>query len=421
MRGWAGAGFALAVACAPAPPPPCVGFVGDLSLGRGLGERLLRQGPAPGLLEPGVLEPATAWIGNLEGALTPSPDAACLAPEGLCLGFSPADLPALDRLPLAALSLANNHALDHGEDGRVATWAALAARELQPLSEEGGPHFLDHRGQRLGLVAVDLSRRDPSDLPRVERALLQVRRARAEADLVAVLPHWGIEEEAALGPEQEVLAARFHLWGADLVAGSGAHVAQEVACTGQTLTAWGLGNFLFDDPPGSPRGGLALRCCAEDGAGEDGVWGCLARPTLSEGRWPRSDRTRAEVECTIPRRSPPDLRWKAHRAAADFVSVEPFPPAGDGAFLALWMQPSTFDDAMALRPLVFSVQGGRATDLWRGTALGRPLVAARVLADGRLCAIERGDSFLAPDPDTLRRQELAYRWTGFGFAAEGGC
>lgn len=411
MSGWAGPWLALAVACAPAPPPPCVGFVGDLSLGRGLGARLLRQGPAPGLLEPD-----TAWVGNLEGALAPSPDAACQAPEGLCLGFSPADLAALDALPLAALSLANNHALDHGEDGRAATRAALAGRGLRALSEEGGPHFVDHRGLRLGLVAVDLSRRKPSDLPRVERALLQVRRARAEADLVAVLPHWGIEEVAALGPEQQALAARFHLWGADLVAGSGAHVAQELACTDPTLTAYGLGNFLFDDPPGSPRGGLALRCCAEEGA-----WDCLARPTLSEGRWPRRDPARAEVECTIPRRPPPDLRWKAHRAAAAFVSVEPFPAGGDGAFLALWMQPSTFDDALALRPLVFSVQGGRATDLWRGTALGRPLVAARVLADGRLCTIERGDSFLDPEPDTLRREERAYRWTGFGFVAEGGC
>lgn len=408
-------GLWLVVACSQATPttspPTCLGFVGDVALGRGLGARLQRQGPPTALLEA-----ETTWIGNLEGALAPSPEAPCLAPDGLCLGFTEADLGALLALPLSTLSLANNHALDHGPEGQAATVQALRAAGRQPLTEAQGPHLLDLDGLRVGLVAIDLSRRGPGDLPRVERALRQIRRARAEAELVVVLPHWGIEEETALGPEQEALAARFQTWGADMVVGSGAHRAQALRCEPATLTAYGLGNFLFDDPPGSPRDGLALRCCAEEGS-----WECRARPTLSEGRWPRPDDRRPTAACSLARRPPPDLGWKAHRAADSFLSVEPFPPAGAGGWLALWEQPSTFDDTVALRPLVFRVRDGRATDLWRGTALAGPLVAARVLADGRLCTIERGDTFLAPDPSTLAREERAYRWNGFGFDAAGSC
>jgi hypothetical protein len=61
----------------------------------------------------------------------------------------------------------------------------------------------------------------------------------------------------------------------------------------------------------------------------------------------------------------------------------------------------------------------RIVDIWRGTALARPLIAARLIdVGGRtlLCAIHRADSFLAPQPNTPKRVYTVYRWTGFGFA-----
>jgi hypothetical protein len=92
--------------------------------------------------------------------------------------------------------------------------------------------------------------------------------------------------------------------------------------------------------------------------------------------------------------------------------------AGEGAFLALHRQPSTFDDEVGLRPYVFRVEGDRTIDMWRGTALAFPLVAARLIdVGGRelLCALHRGDSFMVRRTETLERRWVVYRWTGFGF------
>ncbi len=92
--------------------------------------------------------------------------------------------------------------------------------------------------------------------------------------------------------------------------------------------------------------------------------------------------------------------------------------AGDGAFFALHRQLSSFDGENALRPYVFRAADGRTVDLWRGTALAFPLIAARLVEFGGrelLCALHRGDSFLVRRPETLERRWVAYRWTGFGF------
>lgn len=113
----------------------------------------------------------------------------------------------------------------------------------------------------------------------------------------------------------------------------------------------------------------------------------------------------------------PPAGWETHPRAAEFVHVEPF-TTEPGLWLALVRAPSGFDDEDALRPYVFAREGDRWVDRWRGTALARPLVEARlvVTAHGeRLCALHRGDSFLAPDPSTPARRWRAYRWTGFGF------
>jgi hypothetical protein len=85
---------------------------------------------------------------------------------------------------------------------------------------------------------------------------------------------------------------------------------------------------------------------------------------------------------------------------------------------------SSFDREDALRPYVFRVQREGATaaprivDIWRGTALARPLVAASLFewhGSQLLCAIHRDDTFLDPKPNTMKRVRLIYRWSGFGF------
>jgi hypothetical protein len=128
--------------------------------------------------------------------------------------------------------------------------------------------------------------------------------------------------------------------------------------------------------------------------------------------------------CTVDA-APPDRSWLAHPARASLLFVQPFTAAGPRTFFALRRHWSSFDREEALRPYVFRVEPATATgrarivDVWRGTALARPLVAARLIpwrGSQFLCAIHRDDTFLKPNPATRGRIHTLYRWTGFGFA-----
>jgi len=412
----------------------CVTFVGDVSLARGVARELhaRNQSPWQAMGEGAMTVLAGAWIGNLEGAVSPPSSPRCPRADGLCLGIAAPDLKWLTTAPFRALSLANNHSNDFGPKARAQTAAGLAELGIEAVTAERSPVLLTPmlatRGKEAAptwaLVALNLAglSADETRLA-VEKARLQVGLARAHTPLVAVLPHWGREGSPLPTPQQESVADILAAWGATVVAGNHAHVVQTTACNSTAAIYFGLGNHLFDQAVGAALLGQAVTCCPSP-------WGatltCTAHSTA---------RTEAS---TAPRLLPsddppnvcsvstvtPDRRWLLHPGRDSFLFVQSFPSAGNGAFLVLRRHYSPFDREDALRPYVFRVQQGpegtRTVDVWRGTALARPLVAARLIRVGgreRLCAIHRGDSFLHPDPQTSARVRLVYRWTGFGFVA----
>ena len=275
------------------------------------------------------------------------------------------------------------------------------------------------------LVALNLVGLSADDTrTAVERARLQVGLARARTPLVAVLAHWGREGSALPTPQQESAAEILTAWGATVVAGSHARVVQTTICNPTAAIYFGLGNHLFDQAASATRVGQAVTCCPSP---SHGTLTCTARTTArtEASAAPRLEPASADIPsvCTVAAAAP-DRRWLRHPGRDAFLFVQSFRSAGEGAFLALRRHFSSFDNEEALRPYVFRVEEGsggpRTVDVWRGTALARPLVAARIIeVDGRehLCAIHRGDSFLRNDPRTPRRARQVYRWTGFGFAA----
>jgi poly-gamma-glutamate synthesis protein (capsule biosynthesis protein) len=83
--------------------------------------------------------------------------------------------------------------------------------------------------------------------------------AAKEADLVIVSVHWGGEYQAAPSPRQQSIANALAGAGAGLIIGHGPHVLQRVEWIGETLVAYSLGNFLFDQPyPADCRWGAIL-------------------------------------------------------------------------------------------------------------------------------------------------------------------
>jgi len=67
-----------------------------------------------------------------------------------------------------------------------------------------------------------------------------------------VFLHWGTEGETCPTERQETLADELIAAGADMVVGSHAHRLQGAGRDGAALVAYGLGNFVFYSPDGSP-------------------------------------------------------------------------------------------------------------------------------------------------------------------------
>lgn len=73
----------------------------------------------------------------------------------------------------------------------------------------------------------------------------QVRRAKAGADVVIAVVHWGIEGAACPGPEITSLGAALLRAGATVVLGSHPHVLQPIVRKATGVIAYSLGNFVF--------------------------------------------------------------------------------------------------------------------------------------------------------------------------------
>jgi poly-gamma-glutamate synthesis protein (capsule biosynthesis protein) len=163
----------------------------------------------------------------------------------------PEAIAALRAAGLDAVSLANNHALDAGETGLRETVVALHVAGIASLANY----------QSARLPACHLLAFDDSVAPLdVEAASDAVSAAAREAAVVVVSIHWGGEYQAAPGPRQEALARALAEAGADIIVGHGPHVLQRVEWVGETLVAYSLGNFLFDQPyPTDCHQGAILR------------------------------------------------------------------------------------------------------------------------------------------------------------------
>ncbi len=398
----------------------CITFVGDVMLARGVAREIAARKKSPWTELAASPTLAPAWVGNFEGAVLPTPGSPCTKSDGLCLGVEPRTLEWLKGSPFRALSIANNHVGDFGTAGHDATKTALAAIGIVPVDKVTGPTVLDLDGSAWALVSINLAGNTALERQTaLERARLQIGLARAQTGRVVVLPHWGREGKAFPAPEQELWAELFTRWGATLIVGSHAHVVQPARCGHEVATYFGLGNLLFDEAGAPTREGLAVTCCP-DNAGfrcsttrtvrsVTSVYPTMAKVDREE--WPETP------DCSV-RTDAPDRRWLIHPARETLAFVQPFRAASPDAFFALRRHISSFDHEKALRPYVFRIDGARVIDVWRGTALARPLVAARLFewrGSQLLCAIHRDDTFLDPHPQTMKRVRLVYRWTGFGF------
>jgi hypothetical protein len=249
----------------PEPPrPTTLTVVGDLMLTRGVTD------PA-GALRPMAarLGGADLTVGNLENTLSRSGP-----PQqgGDSFGAEPEVVQLLAGAGFDAVSLANNHVGDFGEQALLDTVRRLRQSPVVPfgagngLAEAARPALLERHGVRfafLGFNAIGetpaAGRRSPgalsvrmpprtgplsaSDLGLVTR---QVRRVADRADVVVVLPHWGTQYTHVPEPVQRLVGRRLVDAGASLVVGGHPHWVQGLDVHRGRVIAHSLGNFVFD-------------------------------------------------------------------------------------------------------------------------------------------------------------------------------
>ena len=190
---------------------------------------------------------------NLEGVILPNvpealPHMTIAMPQELTI-------PWLKQLNVAAVGLANNHAMDLGPVGLEETKAALDAA--------GIPHF--GQGERIDLgqlTLIGLTDLDSSGPPfsgLIGADLLDRLVVEDAARPVVAYVHWGREYETTPSARETELAQEMRLRGVTVIAGAHPHVTDGRLATlggGETLMAYSLGNFLFDQTAETASGTL---------------------------------------------------------------------------------------------------------------------------------------------------------------------
>jgi Bacterial capsule synthesis protein PGA_cap len=247
-----------------------IGILGDVMLGREVGQRLAAGTPedvwAPELCE--ITSALELLVCNLECAVSERGRPTELVKSSRHPFFfraPPQAVMSLRAIGVDAVGIANNHALDFGPEALSDTIRHLqdagidAAGAGKGTARARGGIVATGPNMRVGLVAV--SDHPPEFAAGPERLGIsygalregvpawlidEIRHLRQTCDLVLAFPHWGPNMTIRPAPWQRRVAAEMLRAGADLVAGHSAHVFHGIEQTEHGLVAYDLGDALDD-------------------------------------------------------------------------------------------------------------------------------------------------------------------------------
>lgn len=235
-----------------------IAAVGDIMLARNITTLMDQHGAFyPFERVAGLLQNAGLTIANMEGTFT---ERGVAADKLYTFRTPPRFAAGLAQAGIDIVSLGNNHAADFGREGIEDTTAALDGAGVQHagagLDETAArrPVFVEAQGLRIAfLSSTDVMENTFAgpDTPGVALATVatidaDVRAARAQADVVIMALHSGVEYTDAPQPGQQRLARAAIDAGALLVLGSHPHALQGWERYHGGLIAYSLGNFVFD-------------------------------------------------------------------------------------------------------------------------------------------------------------------------------
>ncbi|AFC28785.1 hypothetical protein PM3016_1879 [Paenibacillus mucilaginosus 3016] len=235
-------------------------FVGDVMFAGRVEDIVKKNGYAyPFEQVKSYLEKADLTVANLETPITASGTAQS---KEYVYRSSPLALPELKGAGVDLVNLANNHTMDYGEKGLLDTLDHLDAQGIRRVgggrsADEAYHHeIVDQNGMKIAFLGFSEVLPDASwfagagkpglaESYSVKRPLEAIAKARAEADLVVVIAHWGEEREERMNEKQRDLAHQYIDAGADLIIASHPHVLQGFEQYNGKWIAYSLGNFIF--------------------------------------------------------------------------------------------------------------------------------------------------------------------------------
>jgi poly-gamma-glutamate capsule biosynthesis protein CapA/YwtB (metallophosphatase superfamily) len=247
---------------------PTIGLLGDVMLGRGVAHQLTEVPPervwSDELRE--LCAACDAVVCNLECCISERGGPTERIPgKPFFFRAPPVAVDALRSIGVAAVSLANNHALDFEEDALADTLEHLAAAGIAAAGA-GPDEKHARRGAvfaagdlKVGLLAVtDHPAEYAAGAERPGVAFADLRagladwipaelgRLREETDLVVVFPHWGPNMTTEPARWQRQRARELIASGADVVAGHSAHVFHGIEWVDGHPVPYDLGDALDD-------------------------------------------------------------------------------------------------------------------------------------------------------------------------------
>lgn len=184
----------------------------------------------------------------------------------------PENVNLLHEMGVDIVSLANNHAYDHGEVALLDTLEILdeaglkyvgAGRNLEEASEAS---YFEINGVRVGiLAATQIERLDTPDTKgatensagvlrcfsekELNHVLSVVEKAKENCDVLIVYIHWGTENTDVLDWAQPYQADLISKAGADLIVGAHPHCLQGLDSVNGVPVIYSLGNYWFNSKP----------------------------------------------------------------------------------------------------------------------------------------------------------------------------
>jgi poly-gamma-glutamate synthesis protein (capsule biosynthesis protein) len=206
------------------------------------------------------IQSADLAIANLETPLINSPSP--IKKSGAVFGNSPKMLDAIKGSCINFLNLANNHILDHGEQGLQTTIEALKNKDFNyvgagnSIDEASKPFTIEIKGKTISILSYaehefSIAEHGKSGVNPVDVIdfVTRIQDLKKSSDFVLLLYHGGKENYNLPTPKQQKLCRFFIDQGVNMVVCQHSHTAGVYENYNNGNIYYGQGNFVFDPYP----------------------------------------------------------------------------------------------------------------------------------------------------------------------------